>query len=367
MSGPNEHHIPQFLQRPFAIERKGGQPNQIWFYTRDAVPEPRAISDTASEDHFYGSDLDAKLKVPENELGRHFATLRKQAVGTTVDPALAADLVGHLAPRSKHVRMAMAAGLHRLVLGAHSLFADPDNLSALLGLDTPAPSDQFHKHIAEAIEDNAQLRALGLPLPILERVAFYVAKERFDINAGSTASLFDSILSRWSAEAPTMARDGHNRALESLSEGKNPRRDHLAGFSWSVEVAPADGAILPDCVALGYPADEAPLPMIFADKEVQSVVMPISSGKLLVGREADSHSPDLMSFNRDAAACCEEFFLAHIDIAPFRSLAGTIGTRTAGYFEETVRTAVNETLPSRKDEEEESHGITAVVQPTPWT
>jgi hypothetical protein len=189
MSGPNEHYIPQFLQRSFAIPCKGGQPNEIWVYTQATEPEIAPISKTASEDQFYGTELDEKLKGPENKLGLQFAFLRKQTVGSSVDPQLAASLIAHLAPRAKHLRVAIATGFAQLAKGVQELFGNRDNLGAMLGLDGEEPNDQFLKHIRDAIASGPELRAFGLSMPLLERVAFRLAKEQFEPNFRNTACI----------------------------------------------------------------------------------------------------------------------------------------------------------------------------------
>lgn len=362
MSGPNEHHIPQFLQRSFGVRRKGKEPKEIWFYTPGKMPEQRKISRTASEHHFYGSELDGKLKVPENRLGQEFAALRKLAVGSTVDAELAAELITHLAPRSKHLRVAMLAGFHQLAMGAQWLFGSAENLGALLGLDGQAPSERFNAHFRGAIDDYPELKALGLPMPLLERVAFFVAKEQFDVNANNTVSAMQSAFGTWHKDSPAQVRDGHNNAIERMSEGKNPRRDRLAGFEWTMEAAPPEGAVLPDCVALGYPKDEAPLPMMFVDTEIALVVMPISTSTLLVGREHGAALPNLAAFNAAAAACCEEFFLGHENNPAFRALVDRIGTRTEGHFEQMVQSVVADALPAKLAELAEAPDSTAATE-----
>jgi hypothetical protein len=127
--------------------------------------------------------------------------------------------------------------------------------------------------------------------------------------------------------------------------GEDPRHEHLAALSWTVADAPADGAILPDCVALSCSADGSVLPLMFVGKEVGCVVMPISTAKLLVGREEDAVSPDLSRFNEAAAACSEEFFLAHADLPNLRALSVTIGAGTGPYFESAISEAIESALP----------------------
>lgn len=343
-SGPNEHHIPRFWQRGFAVPRGGKKPNAIWVFTRNGEAACASISGTASEDHFYGSALDAKLKVPENALGAQVALLRKQPVGATVDPGFAAELIGHLAPRAGHLRATMATGLKRVATAAKHLFTDPESLTAMLGLDQDAPNPQFLRKASDALANHAEIQALGMPQPILERMAFYIAREQIEINAGESAALFDALLGRWSTEAPQVARDGHNRALEKLAEGQNPRGDLLASFSWTIEDAPPEGAMLPDCIAIAFAPGQPPLPLMLLGKEIEAVVVPLSTSKLLLGRTPGT-TRDLSDINADAAACSEVFFLGAEDHPAFRALQGRIGSHAAAFFEAALSEGIADLLP----------------------
>lgn len=348
MSGPNEHHIPRFFQRAFAVKRKGGEPNEIWHYRAGDEPELSSIAQTASEDHFYGVDLDTKLKIPENILGSHFASLRKAPIGAAVDGALAADLVSHLAPRSRHFRASIATGIRQMMSDTQALLGDRDKLEALVGLDGEQPSALFLEKMEEAIGSySAEVEAVGLPRPLLDRISFILAKEQFDSVAESSVASMSVLLRKFASDAPKVVRDGHNRALDRLADGVNPRRDLLAGFDWTFEAAPATGAILPDCVAMALSPGESFLPLVFVGADIEAVVMPLTKEKLLVGRAPDKPAPDLAAFNEEAASCSEEFFLAHMDAPELRELVDRIGRRSSRYLEEAMSEVLEANAPRK--------------------
>lgn len=344
MSGPNQHHIPQFLQRSFGAAPKGRQ-KEIWQYAKGAGPELRRISKTASDDHFYSEAVDDKITDAENSLANLYHEVRAQPIGSSVDPDSAAELITHLAPRTSHIRESLAAGFNQFATGAHDAFTDPALMEQLLGLHEDEPTEQFREKLREGLRDMPQIEHLGLPGPLLERVAFYVAKESFDTTVDETASIYGPMLSELATGSAGIARDGHIRALDEMGDKPNLRRDLLATFAWTVESALDGGTILPDCVALAYSSDARALPLMFVGKEMDAVVMPLTKERLLVGRCIDVPNIPIEDFNTDAAACSQTFFLAHADCPTFRALNPLIGTRTDAYFSDMMRDVFASVLP----------------------
>lgn len=354
-AGPNQHHIPQFLQRAFGIKSKG-KPKDIWTYKADTGADRGSISSTAAEDYFYsfpsedGSEtLDDKIGVPEDLAAKFHFKLRSEPLGAVADADKAATLVAHLAPRSSHLRSSVAFGVYQLVTGARDLFTGPGNLERMMGLDKDEPNALFSERFREGIEKSPEIVALGLPMSVLERMAFYLAREQFDTSKMQAGQMLAAMLSYFTANSPPLVRESHNKALLDMTEGKDIRRDLLSDFSWTLEDAPAEGAILPDCVALAYMPDEPLLPFMFAGQHTQAVVMPISTTKLLVGYKDGAPVLDLSKFNMAAAACSHDFFLANANTENYRSLASTIGSRSAEYFDDAMRESVDSFMPQRDE------------------
>jgi hypothetical protein len=344
MSGPNHHHIPQFLQRSFGAAPKGRQ-KEIWQHAKCGALELRRISDTAADDYFYSAEVDEKITKVEDGLAKLYHVVRAQSLGSTVDAESAAALITHLAPRSSHLRESFATGLNKLATGAQALFTDPDQIEQLLGLHEDEPTERFREKLRESLRDMPQIEQAGLPGPVLERVAFYVAKENFDSTVEEGASWAGAVLSQMATGSTRVVRDGHIRALDDMDAKPNVRRDLLATFNWTIEPAPGNGAVLPDCVALAYAGDAHALPMMFAGKEMEAIVMPLTKDRLLVGRNADAAAFAVANFNADAAACSQSFFLAHSECAAFAALNPLIGTRCEGYFADVMQDVFQSVLP----------------------
>lgn len=332
-SGPNQHHIPQFLQRAFAPNTKR-KPKEIWIYAASEAPELKLISKTAADDYFYGSgSLDESFKPAENRLAPACAKIRKQPVGSTVDAIVAADIVTHLAPRSSHLRASIAAAVQQLTDVVCSIFSDPNRVQQLLGLENDKPTELFLEKVRSGgILSRPAIALAALPQAVLERAAFYIAKESFNANASEHLSLLTRPFVEMADRSEPLAQDGHIRALERMRDGPNAREDRLREYEWRVEAAPSGGAILPDCIALAYGPEGPAFPLMFVGPDFDGVVMPLSTDRLLVGRQATRVTIDIAPFNEDAAASSQEFFLAHEDNEFLRSLLPLIGTRTNTFF-----------------------------------
>src|SRR5690606_35420573 len=97
-------------------------------------------------------------------------------------------------------------------------------------------------------------------------------------------------LEDWDERSDVEAKRGHNDALARIID-ENVRRPDLEAMTWTIEAAPPEGAVLPDCVAIVVQKDDSTLPFMMSSKtEVGAVAMPISRQSLLVCRTLDAAS-----------------------------------------------------------------------------
>lgn len=84
-SGPNEHYLPRFLQKPFGIrpKRKG-----IWVFARDEAAEAKRIKNVGARDYFYSEPaedgartLDDYITDIETAMSRILDDIRAAPVG----------------------------------------------------------------------------------------------------------------------------------------------------------------------------------------------------------------------------------------------------------------------------------------------
>ena len=356
MSGKKQHHIPRSLQRGFLFDVKA---ERTYVYRRNGGNFPACISDVLAQRYFYSrlsSDgsktLDDMITEYENRLGRLLIKVRSIPIDGKADADVAAEIIAHLTPRSARVRRIFGSGVEQLITTAAEAFADEDTIVALLGLAEPEPNPTWNDHIARIFEMEPNLKILlelsPLPKSLLERVIFMVTKESFagsfDTETLGITELFTSVLDG----LDNMVRDSHNRAL---GEGlvAELRETSLYALDWHIRAAPPEGAVLPDCVALGVDEEGGTfLPYIMTKTgTISAVVMPLSTEKLLVGVRPGNATPDLLHFNRDAAACSDELFITASQAPIFVELCTNMGARWTGKIDNVIQGVLKDVLPNK--------------------
>jgi hypothetical protein len=361
VSGKKQHHIPQSLQRGFLFDVKA---ERTYVHRRNGGNFPKKISDVLAQRYFYSrlsSDgsktLDERITKYENRLGGLLIKLRAIQIDDKADAGVASEVIAHLTPRSANMRRIFGSGMEQLMTATAEAFADEDTVVTMLGLAEPEPNPTWNEHIAGMLEKESHLKTLLglLPIPksLLDRVIFMTAKEHFvgsfDATTLGLAEAFTAVL----GGLDNAVRESHNKALGQGLVAE-PRKTSLEALDWYVRAAPPEGAVLPDCVALGV--DEAGgifLPyMMTKPKTVSAVVMPLTSEKLLLGVRPGHAAPDLANFNHDAAACSDELFITASPAPIFAELGVNMGARWTSEIDAVIRGVLKDVLPNKKTSSE---------------
>lgn len=333
MSGTNQHHLPQMLQRGFQPK---GVRGHTWLFKPGAQPSLEKIDGIGAEDFFYSesapdeaSTLDGRITRYESErLGRLLNELKQLSGTAQPDADKAAEVVAHLAVRTGHFRTILTAGVEALGRGAVDLFSQKDIVFRHFGFDGENPTDRFSALLQKIFDEQPQLAETGIRKSVLARMAFVLGREQFGANWFAIENSLRTLGDRVAVRTAPMVRDGHNNALSQDFIG-GARKAKLQTLRWEIVDISAPGVILPDCGSIAITDDGEPLPFMMADLDrLAGVVAPISSRRMLLGRTADGPPFDLDDINRRLAACCDEFFIAASDTPEFFALSDAIGTRS---------------------------------------
>ena len=353
-SGPNQHYIPSFLQRAFGIPGKSKKRMEIWRFGLDEKPERGRIKETGSEDYFYSRQstdgrrtLDDTITAIESNLSLVLRDLSSRSPGEPIDAAKAAAIVSHMLGRTAYVRSSFRDALDRLIERAKALFVERPDFEKIVGLDSDAPTPRFREIVASDLARTPEIARLGIPLRLLERIAFAVLKESstedFEHRLESVAGMLDHV---WS-ESGELARDGHNKALEQAVRS-NAYEERLRKFEWIVENAPESGAILPDCVVIAFGEDgPADTHVFVGGEDLHAVVMAVSSKKLLIGCRPGFELADDFDYNLDAARLSHSFFLASRNDTETSGLHAKVGEQFRPALEASIEGALEDLLPKR--------------------
>lgn len=145
-----------------------------------------------------------------------------------------------------------------------------------------------------------------------------------------------------------LVRDGHNKALGKGLVAPS-RKQSLEALQWHVRPAPPEGAIMPDCVAIGIDEQGGTfIPYLLTKVDsVSAVVMALSSNKLLVGVRPGHVTPVLVDFNREASACSDELFITASNEPVFADVGAHLGQRWNGELDALIQGVLRDVLPNK--------------------
>ena len=345
MAGRNQHFIPRFLQRAFAIRpaRK-----EIWYFGSGEVAEKRFVKRTASEDFFYSepksdgqSTLDDAITRVESDIAASLNEIRAKDPGEAIAPATAALIVSHLAQRTASVRATLGEGVAGLLERVAEILSDRDKVEELVGLGGTVPEDRFRELVMSELTGKREIARLGLPHRVLERIAFFVAKENADELVEQSVEFAEAILRGVWAGSTDLVRESHNKALGGMVES-NEYQTLLEAFEWRVESGPVTGAILPDCVVIGFGSDGvAGNHLSIGGKEMAAIMLAMSPLRLLVGRKPGFARPTDFDYNVEAARLSHTFFLAPRNDEETARLHPMIGQKLRLALKEAVEHALD--------------------------
>lgn len=342
MAGKRQHYVPRLLQRGFLHDRSGNV-ERTWLHRRVANAQLVSIRDVGVENWFYsrkaldGSPtLDDLITDLESDLAQDINALRACELGTSIDGRKAARTVVHLVLRTAHLRQIFSAGTAHVLEKVEWLFSDPTRVRAMIGLDGLSPSPIASDAIRIAA---AKVAEIGVPHAFSERFFLQVLREFGDDLLDRLTPDLGPIFQEVTTGLSGKIRDSHNAALLGGTED-NVWLEELSTFDWAVEAG--SDLILPDTVALAREDDRALKPLLFTKAAACGVVvMPIATDRALIGRRKSRPPIDLESFNAQAAASCDAFFIGATSLDD-DNLTRLIGTWLKNEIEEAVAESVND-------------------------
>lgn len=350
MAGKVQHEIPQLFQRGFLIPGTSDA-ERIFVFRKGGASFPSNINRSGAQSYFYSepsadgsATLDDEITDYEGRLGGLVQTLRSVPVDGTADSEIAAEVIAHLTTRNAHLRGAFSHGITSFAEGARLAFSDEDNVRRLVGLNGPEVTDIFREHLAKAVAKEPFMAALGIPATILEKLAFAAIREGFSPFFAEQLPSIEGMLGLLSGSAEETARDSHRQAL-SKSTAPDVRVAMLSSFHWQVAAAVAD-LILPDCVALAIEENGDTHPLMMASpKDIEIVLLPLTSHTLLIGRRDHDAEVDPSSFNSSAAECSHTYFLCASHEPEPANLISLIGQRSVTIIDNAIAESVSKFLP----------------------
>ena len=286
--------------------------------------------------------MDDAITDTESDLALDLDSIRSKSVGERVDPSTAAGVIQHLAPRTAHVRDTMQQGVNRLIDTAVDQYAGSDVIRTFLGLDSNQPTDQFRESILDRLLRRPEFQEADIPVQAIERFAFCIAREILPEIRLETRHAIHSAVLDVLPDFGDFARKSHNELLVEHVKPGTPDA-LLLELDWTIENAPAAGAILPDFVVMAISEDGTADPLLYVlGKRVHTVLMSVTPAKLLVGRKNGCTLPRDFDYNREAARASQNFFLSCAKNAETARVHPFVGERMPSLVEEVIDAVVQE-------------------------
>ncbi len=347
MSGRKQHFIPQSLLRSFGFTK--GKNTYVVAYTHDRGIFTPGTDGIGAEREFYseldvegsGETLDDKITNYEGPFPEVLDELRSLGDGDKADTKMVAEFVTHLVVRNDHFRKAVTSGSEHLIGGMAEAFTDEDQTKSLLGLNRELPSEMFAEEIAKMwVQFGPIFVNLGMTEAQFNAWAFQAVKGEFPAFFAQTVAPLRDAFAGMIKKLPEVAANAQRR---SLAEGLSPpkRVDLMCEFKWQV-VHPKSAIVLPDCVAVAIDASGEAYSLMLGEFEtIQTIYMPLSSERLLVGSRDDLVAPN-GGLNEAFAACSWDFFVARDRTLELERCHTLLRTRVSQFLVGTVEEVIAE-------------------------
>lgn len=347
MSGRKQHFIPQSLLRGFGFTK--GNRTYVVAYTYDRGIFTPGTDGIGAEREFYseldvegtGETLDDKITNYEQPFTDVLNELRSLIDGETADTKMAAGFVTHLVVRNDHFRKAVTHAGEHLVRGMTDTFTDEGQAKVMLGLNREQPSEMFAGEIEKMWALYGPIFAsMGLSEAQFNKWVFGAVKGQFPAFFAETVGPLKDAFAGMVEKLPELAANAQRR---SLAEGLSPpkRVEALSEFEWKVG-HPPKAVVLPDCVAVAVDANGEAFPLMLAEMEnVQTIYMPLSSDRLLVGARGEPVEPR-GGMNEAFAACSWDFFIARDRTPELEHCQALLRIRVRQFLAGTIEEVIEE-------------------------
>lgn len=348
MAGKNQHFIPQFLQKGFAIttevsggfgksskKRKRKKEVSVWVFDSEQRSYCTSTRNKGSERFFYGlenSAVDAVITESETKYAKLVNQLRRHTSSTPIktEKEDIAELVSHLFVRTKHVRDSGKEAFGILLEMLEALFGDALGFKTFLRnamqKNKASIQERFDQKVREATPQQQKIVEEQIKRnPNLIFEEFKKMIEYGDLFNPFTPEFFQ----RLREETTSTVKDAHISTLEKAIAPQS-RTAQLKELHWFIHFENEANLILGDEILFCQTTDGLYRSYMNASNEIDYVFIPISSKHLLIGSRVDmSPTVDIDILNKQNAAISREFFIAKKNTQKEKAYASLIGTNSS--------------------------------------
>jgi len=319
VSGRNQHHFWQVLQRGFGTERKTDF-TTVFVYQKEKIPFPVGTRNFGGERDFFdfkpGSGADALITKTEGELQglvKYF-----QTGGPVTDEKIEtiASLIAHLEIRTKFIRQHPAEIVSETLAELSSWFSSPEVLKSM----TRKYAANNPKEI-----DAILLPHIGDPETRAAAVKFFIENSgQLDVALfapGSDEARQSS--NTVSGNMTDIAKEAHIRAILN-APSESARRSRYLDLRYQLKSGFGGNLICPDTM-VAFLTDHTTKPFLDKGDRLEAVWIPLNADLLLIGETSTPMERSIQSTLRILASTSYSAFIAKSDSPDLRRLTSRVG------------------------------------------
>lgn len=345
MAGKRQHYLPRFLLSGFASKVSKGD-SFCWVYRKSGKYFEANTTKVGVEKFFYGDpdkdSTDSVITKAEPKYANFLSQLRNSDVSQPVDSKLAAEFTVHLAVRNRNLREEFSSAAENFVDGFIEQISDPNVLRQTVikyFRENPAELEQQFRKI---------LKQQGVFLnrrQYRQKLAEHKAMMPSMINSLSEAELtqISNQMDVLAGHVRPSAKKGHNKAI-ARDHAPLSRVEAISSLDWKLHDFAAHSLILGDFGAYAYGNNQQdPCALVWAAKEVDVVILPISHRRLMMGQRSGKHFlPEPCEVNQKSASISREFFVSSESSDERMAFVPLIGTTRPHELHDAAESALRD-------------------------
>lgn len=319
MSGRNQHHFWQVLQRGFGVQRKPDY-TTVFVYQKNKSPFPVVPRNFGAERDFFdftpGSGADDLITKTENTLQGLVKYLQNGGQLTGDLTGLIAELITHLETRTKFLRQHFTETTSDLLGELNRWFLNPQILKKIMKKYASDNPDEIDALLSQYVDEPiARVALKELMIENFDMLGTKVIKSTSDDAAHSMKALAENLLE--------IAKQSHIKAILSMTPD-SIRRDRYLGLNYRLKSGFDGNLVCPDTMT-SFLTDGKPKPFLDKDDRLESVWIPLTSDLMLIGETSTSVDRTNQSVLRILASTSFSAFIAKSDVPDLRRLSSRIG------------------------------------------
>lgn len=338
MSGRNQHHFWQLLQRGFSVERKPNY-NTVYAYSKNKDPFLVGTRNYGAERDFFdfepGEGADVIVSKTENELQGLVRHLQNDGLVSSEQTEEVAILIEHLETRTKFFRQHLAETVVDMTAELGKWFSDPNIFRKLLAKFASENVEKITSSFEGQVENpNTRTAIAEFVVDNLENIDLEIFKSASDDTMNSLR-YFAGMISELSKKAHIES------VLRKSSDSARVRR--YKGLKYRVATGFDGRLICPDTM-VSFLTDRKPKPFLDKPDHLEAVWLPLTSDLMLIGETGARVDRDIQTVQHILASTSFSGFIAKYDTKELRSLSPRIGRNAQIISAEELKSIQREIL-----------------------